>query len=334
MTRRNIMLLAFVLFVATALFFLPNWNKTLLVSDGGLENELETRCKTVAEALDEAGYELKPSDQIYPDGNSKLTNGMTIKIKRAFAVIIEDEGETKEVYTLGPLVENVLAEEGLTLNNGDIVEPALDASIERGETISITRVREETVFSQEIFPYKIETRKNPDWGIDESEIIQEGEDGIKLVTYLVTYENGVLTDEKKVREEILVEPVTEIIEKGDGRLLVASRGNMRFKKSMTMTSTAYDLSVESCGKTPDHPEYGITYSGTRAKKGTVAVDPSVIPLGTRLYIESLDGRSDYGFAVAEDTGSAVKGNIIDLFMESEADVAAYGKRKVRVYILE
>ena len=132
----------------------------------------------------------------------------------------------------------------------------------------------------------------------------------------------------------MVEPVTEIIEKGDGRLLVASRGNMRFKKSMTMTSTAYDLSVESCGKTPDHPEYGITYSGTRAKKGTVAVDPSVIPLGTRLYIESLDGRSDYGFAVAEDTGSAVKGNIIDLFMESEADVAAYGKRKVRVYILE
>lgn len=334
MSRRNIMLSAFVLIMASALFFLPNWEKTIIVSEGGSEKKLETRLETVSEALGEAGYELKPSDEISPEGNEKLKNGMTIEIKRSFAVVLKDEIGMKAVYTTGPLVENVLAEEGLVLSGNDRVEPALDMPVESGVVISVTRVSEETFFSQDLLPYSIETRKNPEWGIAEKEILQEGADGIKLLTYVVTYENGVATHEEKVSEEIVSEPVTEIIEKGDGRLFLASRGNLRFEKSMTMTSTAYDLSVESCGKTPDHPEYGITFSGTRAKSGTVAVDPRVIPLGTRLYIESLDGRSDYGFAVAEDTGSAVKGNIIDLFMISESDVAAYGKRKVKVYILE
>jgi uncharacterized protein YabE (DUF348 family) len=334
MSRRNIMLSAFVLIMAAALFFLPNWEKTIIVSDGGSEKKLETRLETVAEALGESGYELKPSDEISPAGNEKLKNGMTIEIKRSFAVVLKDESGMKAVYTVGPFVEDVLAEEGLVLHGNDRVEPALDKPVGSGEVISVIRVSEETFFIQNIFPYNIETIKNPDWGIDEKEILQEGVDGIKLLTYVVTYENGVATHEEKVSEDVAAEPVIEIIEKGDGRLIVASRGNLRFEKSMTMTSTAYDLSVESCGKTSDHPEYGITYSGTRAKRGTVAVDPRVIPLGTRLYIESLDGTSDYGFAVAEDTGSAVKGNIIDLFMESESDVAAYGKRKVMVYILE
>ncbi|MBK5252493.1 MAG: G5 domain-containing protein [Peptostreptococcaceae bacterium] len=334
MSKRNIMLSAFVLIMAAALFFLPNWEKTIIVSDGGSEKKLETRLETVAEALDEYGYELKPTDEIFPEGNEKLKNGMTIEIKRSFAVVLKDESGMKAVYTLGPLVEDVLVEEGLALRGNDRVEPALDEPVESGDAISVTRVSEQTVFRQELYPYSIETRKNPDWGTDDKEILQEGVDGIKLLTYVVTYENGVATREEKVSEEIVTEPVAEIIEKGDGRLLVASRGDLRFEKSMTMTSTAYDLSVASCGKTPDHPEYGITYSGTRAKRGTVAVDPREIPLGTRLYIESLDGTRNYGFAVAEDTGSAVKGNIIDLFMESESDVAAYGKRKVKVYILE
>ncbi len=334
MSKRKIMLSAFVLMMVAALFFLPNWEKTIIVSDGESEKKLETRLETVAEALDEAGYELKPSDEIFPEGKEKLKNGMTIEIKRSFAVVLKDESGMKAVYTVGPLVEDLLAKEGLILRGNDRVEPALYASVESGDVISVIRVSEEIFFRQELLPYSIETRKNPDWGIEDKEILQEGVDGIKLSTYAVTYENGVATSQEKVSEEIVTEPITEIIENGDGRLLVASRGDLRFKKSMTMTSTAYDLSVESCGKTPDDPAYGITFSGTRAKPGTVAVDPRVIPLGTRLYIESLDGRKDYGFAVAEDTGSAVKGNIIDLFMESESEVAAYGKRKVRVYILE
>ena len=113
-----------------------------------------------------------------------------------------------------------------------------------------------------------------------------------------------------------------------------SRGGFRFKSQMDMVATAYDLSYESCGKYPDHPEYGMTASGTKAQPGTVAVDPDVIPLGTKLYIASTDGSPDYGFATALDTGSAIKGYRVDLFMEDNETAMNYGIRQVKVYILE
>ena len=123
-------------------------------------------------------------------------------------------------------------------------------------------------------------------------------------------------------EEVLKEPEA------------VSRSGFRFSQAMDMVATAYDLSYESCGKYPDHPEYGITASGTKAEPGTVAVDPDVIPLGTKLYIASTDGSPDYGFATALDIGSAIKGYRIDLFMEDKQDAMNFGRRQVKVYILD
>src|SRR5699024_2317005 len=100
------------------------------------------------------------------------------------------------------------------------------------------------------------------------------------------------------------------------------------RKAMNMTATAYDLSFQSTGKRPGDKSYGITASGTKAKVGTVAVDPNVIPLGTRLYVDG------YGFCVAEDTGGAIKGNRIDLFFNSTSEARNFGRRQVKVYILE
>ncbi|HCO18721.1 MAG TPA: hypothetical protein DIT39_03815, partial [Tissierellales bacterium] len=97
---------------------------------------------------------------------------------------------------------------------------------------------------------------------------------------------------------------------------------------------AYDLSYTSTGKRPGDRYYGITATGTRARPGTVAVDPRVIPLGTKLYIQSLDGTKDYGFAIAEDVGGAIKGEKIDLFFNSATDVRYFGRRDVKVYILD
>ena len=76
-----------------------------------------------------------------------------------------------------------------------------------------------------------------------------------------------------------------------------------------------------------------TCLGEPTRRGVVAVDPSVIPLGTRLYIESEDGKYIYGEAVAGDTGGAIKGNKIDLFVESARECRAFGRRNVTVYIL-
>lgn len=106
------------------------------------------------------------------------------------------------------------------------------------------------------------------------------------------------------------------------------------KRSIVMKASAYDLSFESCGKRPGDKYYGITASGTKAKPGTVAVDPKVIPLGTKLYIESMDGTASYGVATAEDKGGAIKGNRIDLFYSNRSDALQFGRREVKVYIMD
>jgi len=69
------------------------------------------------------------------------------------------------------------------------------------------------------------------------------------------------------------------------------------------------------------------------REGAVAVDPRVIPYGTILYVESVDGRFNYGYCIAEDTGGGIKGNRIDLFYESSSTVGSFGRRDVRVYIV-
>lgn len=107
------------------------------------------------------------------------------------------------------------------------------------------------------------------------------------------------------------------------------------KKSFV--ATAYDLSYKSCGKYPSHPEYGITFSGIKAKKGrTVAVDPAIVPIGS--YIQMEFPKEYYylnGWYIAEDTGSKVKGNIIDVFFGEPAlgEMEKFGRRKVEVRII-
>ena len=93
----------------------------------------------------------------------------------------------------------------------------------------------------------------------------------------------------------------------------------RYAKTMVMTATAYTEDDAGC--------IGITYSGHYFRRGLVAVDPTVIPLGTRLYIPG------YGYAIADDTGGAIKGNRIDLAFESIDDAYQFGVQKVTVYIM-
>lgn len=102
----------------------------------------------------------------------------------------------------------------------------------------------------------------------------------------------------------------------------ASRGLAapeRYRKVIEARSTAY--SPASAGG-------NITCSGTRVRRGVVAVDPRVIPLGTRMYVEG------YGYAIAEDIGGAIKGNKIDVAFLSLDECYRWGVRNVKVYILD
>lgn len=110
-----------------------------------------------------------------------------------------------------------------------------------------------------------------------------------------------------------------------------------YEKVIKVKATAYCLCQKCCGKSPDNPRYGYTASGIRIVPGTgmkvIAVDTSVVPLGTNVYVEGLNGASDYGYAIAADTGGAIKENKIDLYMDTHEQALAWGVKYVNLYIL-
>ncbi len=108
--------------------------------------------------------------------------------------------------------------------------------------------------------------------------------------------------------------------------------NVEQYPSKTVVATGYTAGIESTGKTESHPQYGITYSGVKVKRdlySTIAADTSIFPIGTILFIPG------YGYGVVADTGSAIKGNKIDLYYDTVEDVySEWGKQEVEVYVVE
>lgn len=118
----------------------------------------------------------------------------------------------------------------------------------------------------------------------------------------------------------------------DAPLTLEEAVNIEQYPTEKVIATGYTAGLESTGKTPDHPEYGITYSGVKVKRdlySTIAADLSVFPLGTILYIP------DYGYGVVADKGGAIKGNKIDLFYDSVDDVySEWGKKELDVHVIQ
>ena len=119
-----------------------------------------------------------------------------------------------------------------------------------------------------------------------------------------------------VKNVIVKEPVKQIVAYGTLQTVSRDGSTLNFKKALTMTATAYTHTGNR------------TATGTWPSVGTVAVDPKVIPLHSRLYVDG------YGYATAKDVGSSIKGNKIDLFFETKAEALKWGRRQVQVYLLE
>ena len=98
-------------------------------------------------------------------------------------------------------------------------------------------------------------------------------------------------------------------------------------QSFTADVSAYTAGYESCGKLPSHPAYGITANGNKVRKGIIAADTNILPFGTKVYIE------DLGIFIVDDTGSAIKGNRIDIYMDSLDEAVKFGRQNKKLIIL-
>lgn len=172
------------------------------------------------------------------------------------------------------------------------------------------------------------------------EVLFPGQVGTSLQTCLVTYENGRQTGKAVLDAEVLQEPVKRIVAVGTGENTEKARTYPLFGENCIITKDGQVLEFSHQGQfratayTAGEPGVdGITATGTQARVGAIAVDPKVIPYGTRMFIVSEDGKYIYGEATAEDCGGLIKGNRIDLYFDTLRECNTFGVRMCQVYFL-
>ena len=289
---------------------------------------------TVEEFINTEELKLKDGAYVNLPLDRKLENNIEIVIKNPKPYTLDVAGVLLESFSVNNTVKEILEDLKIDLGEKDYTVPKLSSVVAPNTTIKLFQVREVLETEDSVIPFESQVTKNRNVEFGIVKVIQEGKDGSRRSHIQKEYVNGILTSSVIVKDEIISEPVTHIVEKGSRDFIVTSRGETGYRSATTMTATAYDAGFASTGKNPGDKYYGITASGTKVRPGVVAVDPRVIPLGTKLYIQSLDGTKDYGFAIAEDKGGAIKGNRIDLYFEARSDALKFVRRKVKVFILK
>jgi len=273
---------------------------------------------TVAEALEKAGVSLKERDLVQPAKEADLRDGLLIRITRARSIAVVADGETKETVTPAASVAEVLKELKVVVNSRDRVVPGINEKISAGDVIRVIRVSEKLMTLPYKFSYRVERRNDPNLERGITRVLREGQDGLGQRTVKIVMEDGKEIRREEIGASIVRQPVNKLVALGTLRQKVVSRGGkpVRFSRVMTMSASGYTYTGHR------------TASGVAPYRGAIAVDPRVIPFGTKMYIEG------YGYAKALDKGSAIKGDRIDLFFETEREALRWGRRSVKVYILD
>ena len=220
---------------------------------------------------------------------------------------------------------------GEYLSSGAIILANAEITPQSDNKVSGNKNGNSEVIETEEINFSIVKRLNPMLEAGTVKTVQEGICGEKKVTYKVKVEKGVEVSRELVSEEIIKQPVDKIVEYGNknaSKDAPVNTGKLDYKYVLTCNATAYDLSAEENGGYA-----GQTATGVPLDKGVIAVDPKVIPLGSRVYIEALDGSWSYGYAVAADTGGAIKGKRVDLCYRTRSECIQFGRRPCRVYVL-
>jgi resuscitation-promoting factor RpfB len=298
-------------------------NQVIVTIDGKKE-EFFTVENTVKDFLEKENLSVSEHDALSLQLDDEIADGLTLSITKAYQVVIQDGEKEKKAWTTGGSVKELLESNSIKLSKLDKVKPALDQTISKDTAISIVRVEKKTEEVTDSIAFQTETRKDSSLAKGKEQVIEAGEDGSVVKTYEVTYENGEEVNRELVAEEVTKESKNRIVAIGTKEpqnLVTLSSGD---GKEFTMTASAFTATCSGCS--------GYTATGINLKANpnmkVIAVDPSVIPLGTKVWVEG------YGEAIAGDTGGNISGMRIDVHVPSKADAYKWGVRKVKVIILD
>lgn len=296
---------------------------TITMEIDGKVSEYVTTAATIGQFLDEAGFDFTKYDKVSASKIEFINKNRKIDVEKAFQVKLTDgDQKAKKIWTTAMTVEQFLEENEIEMSKHDKVKPELDEELDSESKVKITRIEKETEESEEEISFKTEEKTDSSLEKGKSYIDQEGKKGKVLKTYEVTYKNGEESDREVIEEKVLKESKKQIIIVGTKP---KPKPNKYEKgKTYVMEATGYGPDCKGCSGTS---AAGLNLKAQPTPK-VIAVDPRVIPLGSKVWVEG------YGEAVAGDTGGAIKGNRIDVLLPSESYAASnWGRRTVQVKVL-
>ena len=317
-SRQKLAICAVLIFVLTLVTGFVEGQKTIEVLADGDTITVNTLMSKPETIINQAGVHLQDKDE-YRLSTDRIENNTVITIYRAVPVTVEYQNQKQELITGKPTVGELLSELGYT---GDMyrVEPGLNSKIQKNMHIKIVSISEQISEREEAEEYQVVRQSDPSMEKGTENVVQNGENGIKKIKVREHFNDGQKTGEDILETTVITPSRPQIIKIGVRDTVPTSRGAMRFSRAIYMEASAY-LPGDGGGA-------GITATGMAARHGVVAVDPNVIPLGTRLFIPG------YGVAIAADTGGAIQGAKIDLCMDDYGEAISFGRQSVKVYILD
>jgi uncharacterized protein YabE (DUF348 family) len=317
-TRKNLTVCIVLLFILMTVTGFVSGYKTVNVLVDGNTQVVNTLFSSPGRILEQAGVQLQDKDE-YRLSTDEVKNHTVITVYRAVPVTVEFQGKKQEFITGKPTVGELLSELGYN-GAGYDVTPGMTSKIQEKLNIKVEAVSEKIIEHEEQDAYQTVRQPDPDMEKGSEQVVQYGANGVKTLKVKELYRDGVKTGEEVIDSTETVPSQPEIIKVGARDTVTTSRGAMRFNRTIYMEASAY-LPSDGGGA-------GITATGMAARRGIVAVDPNVIPLGTRLFIPG------YGMAIAADTGGAIQGNKVDLCMENYGEAMDFGRQTVKVYVLD
>ncbi|WP_026824773.1 3D domain-containing protein [Exiguobacterium marinum] len=331
---------------------------SLQIGYGQIES-IQTRERTVEDVLLRYGVTVRDGDTVYPSVRTPVTNGMTIRYQPVVAVNLIVGQDALTIYTMATDVKQLLTEENIDVTESDTVIPALSTSIREGLTITVNTNRDVVQYESQLIPFEVveEEDETLDEGVKQT--VQVGVPGLERTRYALTVENGTITNRTKTEVETLRKTTPQIIKVGTKEVVESTTEPTTADESSPFIpeaeveiveapktddvldfSSAKQLLVEATAYT-NNPEDTVTYNGrvlTRSGYDVtdtilfegmriIAVDPAIIPLGTRVYVEGI------GMAIALDTGSAIKGQKIDIMMDEKEEAVTFGRKPLTIWVI-
>ncbi len=294
----------------------------------GTVTEHVTGAATVGDFLSERGIVVGENDYVSPALDVPLSDRLTIAYRAAVAVTIVEAHMRLAATSSAENVGALLDDENIHLGAHDVVHPALADPVPANGTVRISRIITWNRTEKRRINAQIVHRLDFSLTPGSSKVVAKGESGEREVMVRFTQRDDGAIQKAVLSSHIVKKPQPRIVAEGADEyaafLRLAERGIQQTSyiaaRALSMVATAYTAGCAGCS--------GTTAIGRPAGHGIVAVDPSIIPLGTRLYIPG------YGFAIAGDTGGAIHGKRIDLGFNSMRDALLFGRREVVVYRLK